>query len=81
MTQRLEEMDCIDIAYAGQLLTDYKNVTLKKIMDLKSTRQFGDHLIEGEKIQLESITEGRKSLLKVANRCGCNIDLKSGMIK
>ena len=81
MTQRLEEMDCIDIAYAGQLLTDYKNVTLKKIMDLKSSRRFEDYLLEGEKIQLESITEGRKGLLKVANRCGCNIDLKSGRIK
>ena len=60
MVCKLEEMNCIDIAYAGHILTDYSNEIQKRIMNMKSTKY--------------------KDLLKVANRCGCNIDLTTGMI-
>lgn len=81
MICEFEEMDCIDIGYGVHILTDYKNETLKKIRDLKSTRRFEDHLIRDEKTQLESITAARKSLIEVANKCGCNFDLKTGIPK
>ena len=81
MICELEKMDCVDIAYGAHIINDYKNVTLSKIMNLKSTRRFEDHLIEDEKVQLESIIAGYEGLLKVANKCGCNIDLKTGMLK
>lgn len=80
MVCKLEEMDCVELAYAASIINDYSNVIQKKITDMKSSKYKEEHLIEGEKIQLESVTEGRKGLLKVANRCGCNIDLNTGMI-
>lgn len=80
MTCKLEEMDCVDIAYAGHVLTDYSNEIQKRIINMKSSKYKEEHLIEGEELQLEGVTAARKDLLKVANRCGCNIDLTTGMI-
>ena len=69
----LEEMDCIDLAYAAHIITDYNNVIQKKINDIKSSKYQEDYLIEAHEMQLESVIEARKGLVKVANRCGCNI--------
>ena len=81
MVYELEEMDCIDLAYAASIITDYNNVLQKKILDMTSGKYKEDvDIIKAHEMQLESVTEARKGLLKVANRCGCNIDVKTGMI-
>lgn len=81
MAYNLTEMDCVELAYAGHIITDYSNVLQKKLLDMSSGK-YKEHvdIIEAHEMQLESVIDARKGLLKVANRCGCSIDVKTGML-
>ena len=70
----LEEKECIDLGHAASIITDYSDVLQKKLLDITSGK-YKEHadIIEAYEMQLASVIDVRKDLVKIANRRGCNI--------
>lgn len=81
MTCELNIIDCNNMAMAAhKIRTHIGNIT-KEIDDYRKRYGDEDILVESSLSDLNSAIETRVELIKIANKCDCNIDLTTGQFK